>query len=279
MQNIVYIGNRKSIVEEIDKHPHFNLIKVFFLKDAGSISTRNSEITLFDKNDFSLIHDFLQKKNYDICASGGCPFILPVDQYDSGRIFINSHPSLLPFGKGIHPINEVFLSGRESFGSTVHFLTNKLDGGDIIEQAQFKLTNELDVSLVYSFIFKFEADVFRLALDQLSQTSDLKATKQDDHGTYYSRKPGDEILNPASDCSEIFLRKIKAFSSKNLGAALPLGENLLRVFHAEKISSVELIKYLPPLKVGDITKIPNTDYIAVRLKDGYLVIKSWFEGK
>ena len=118
-----------------------------------------------------------------------------------------------------------------------------------------------------------------MTIDAMETLGTRLPSKQDDHGTYYSRKPGDEILNPASDCSEIFLRKIKAFSSKNLGAALPLGENLLRVFHAEKISSVELIKYLPPLKVGDITKIPNTDYIAVRLKDGYLVIKSWFEGK
>jgi len=53
-----------------------------------------------------------------------------------GRI-VNIHPSLLPKHKGLHTHRSVLLAGEREHGSSVHFVTDELDGGPVIYQARF----------------------------------------------------------------------------------------------------------------------------------------------
>jgi phosphoribosylglycinamide formyltransferase 1 len=50
---------------------------------------------------------------------------------------INLHPSLLPKYKGANAIEESFHSGDKECGVSVHWVSEELDGGEIIEQARF----------------------------------------------------------------------------------------------------------------------------------------------
>ncbi len=60
----------------------------------------------------------------------------------TGRL-INIHPSLLPAFPGLNTHARVLESGATEHGATVHFVTDALDGGPIIEQARLKvLPNE-----------------------------------------------------------------------------------------------------------------------------------------
>jgi len=47
---------------------------------------------------------------------------------------INIHPSILPLFKGGNALEESYLSNMKVAGATVHFVSNELDSGDIIEQ-------------------------------------------------------------------------------------------------------------------------------------------------
>ncbi|NIY49026.1 phosphoribosylglycinamide formyltransferase [Cedecea colo] len=53
----------------------------------------------------------------------------------SGRL-INIHPSLLPKYPGLHTHRQVLDNGDEDHGTSVHFVTDELDGGPVILQAK-----------------------------------------------------------------------------------------------------------------------------------------------
>lgn len=57
-----------------------------------------------------------------------------VAQY-AGRL-LNIHPSLLPKYPGLHTHRQVLDNGDEEHGTSVHFVTDELDGGPVILQAK-----------------------------------------------------------------------------------------------------------------------------------------------
>lgn len=63
-----------------------------------------------------------------------------LDAYE-GRI-INIHPALLPSFKGAHGILDAYNYGVKIMGVTIHYVNKEVDGGKIIAQDCFHLTNE-----------------------------------------------------------------------------------------------------------------------------------------
>ncbi|MCT1468688.1 phosphoribosylglycinamide formyltransferase [Citrobacter freundii] len=62
---------------------------------------------------------------------------------------LNIHPSLLPKYPGLHTHRQVLENGDEEHGTSVHFVTNELDGGPVILQAKvpvFEGDSEDDVT-------------------------------------------------------------------------------------------------------------------------------------
>lgn len=56
-----------------------------------------------------------------------------------GRMF-NIHPSLLPKFRGLHTHQRALEDGEKVHGASVHFVTEELDGGPLIIQAQVLVT-------------------------------------------------------------------------------------------------------------------------------------------
>ncbi|MET4608676.1 methionyl-tRNA formyltransferase [Bradyrhizobium sp. JR4.1] len=88
---------------------------------------------------------FLDSMN-DIAPHGGFlvsviwPWIFPANilaQFDQGGI--NLHPAPLPEYRGSRGRTHAILNGDESFGVTVHYLSEQLDGGDIIGELRFPI--------------------------------------------------------------------------------------------------------------------------------------------
>lgn len=76
---------------------------------------------------------------------------------------INLHPSLLPLFKGANAIEESFASPMKVAGISVHFVSEELDGGDIIAQQCFEKTEDMCLE-------DFEAKIHSLEHDLLPQT-------------------------------------------------------------------------------------------------------------
>ena len=56
-------------------------------------------------------------------------------QHYQGRL-LNIHPSLLPKHKGLHTHQRALEAGETVHGASVHFVTEELDGGPVVLQAQ-----------------------------------------------------------------------------------------------------------------------------------------------
>ena len=67
---------------------------------------------------------------------------------DFGYKILNIHPSLLPKFKGLETHKRVLNSKEKFTGCTVHYVTSKLDSGNIIMQKKIKISeNETEYSL------------------------------------------------------------------------------------------------------------------------------------
>lgn len=97
----------------------------------------NIETHILKKTELSL---FLEGKTLDLLVLAGYLSILQPDVLSvwEGKI-INIHPALLPKfgGKGMHGIHvheAVIAAGEKKSGCTVHYVTEKIDAGEILDQ-------------------------------------------------------------------------------------------------------------------------------------------------
>ncbi|NJD00662.1 phosphoribosylglycinamide formyltransferase, partial [Candidatus Erwinia dacicola] len=86
----------------------------------------------------------------DLVVLAGCMRILSAEfvQRYAGRM-LNIHPSLLPKYPGLHTHRQAIENGDEEHGTSVHFVTEELDGGPVILQAKvpvFSDDSEEDVT-------------------------------------------------------------------------------------------------------------------------------------
>lgn len=83
------------------------------------------------------LNAYLQSQHLDIIACAGFMRIMtPVLITPWAGRMINIHPSLLPLYRGLHTHERAIADGQKEAGCTVHYVTLKLDGGPIIDQAR-----------------------------------------------------------------------------------------------------------------------------------------------
>jgi phosphoribosylglycinamide formyltransferase 1 len=93
---------------------------------------------------------------------------------------VNIHPSYLPAFKGAHGIRDAFNAGVRETGVTVHFVTNKLDSGKIIEQKKIKISKNDTLESLEKKIHALEHKIYPKAILKLIEkncpacTSEIK---------------------------------------------------------------------------------------------------------
>ena len=275
-KRVVFIGNRPKVLDAILANKNLELLKAFVIEQPmikDNISNNIERIKSVGEKE--KVVDYLLNEDYDICLSAGCSYILPISSLPNEKLFINCHPSVLPFGKGIHPLNECFLSGRGKAGVTIHLLVDELDAGDILNQIEFDLTDEVDVSLLYGFIFDLEAELLSKTLSQIIENDmRYKAIAQIGEGTYYSREKKAREFMAEDVRIETFLNNVRAFSSKNLGIILRTSEEEFIVYSAERIVNPFILDRYKKISIGSI--VFKTDEVTlIRLKDGMVKLNNY----
>jgi phosphoribosylglycinamide formyltransferase-1 len=86
-----------------------------------------------------------------------------VDHYE-GRI-LNIHPALLPSYPGLNTHERVLDAGDEFHGSTVHFVTEELDGGPRILQGRIKVAPTTDSQELMARVQEVEHEIYPTAAD------------------------------------------------------------------------------------------------------------------
>jgi phosphoribosylglycinamide formyltransferase 1 len=115
--------------------------------DAGGLEfalSQNIARTVVNHRDYPSREAFdtalnaeLQKHALDfVCCAGFMRIMTPVLITPWAGRMLNIHPSLLPLYKGLHTHKRALADGAKVHGASVHFVSEDLDGGEVILQAQ-----------------------------------------------------------------------------------------------------------------------------------------------
>ncbi len=140
-------SNAEAIVKYFANNEQVKVVAVLSDKQNAGVHERMSSFgiktityTKRQWNEATGIISFLKQEQVDLIVLAGFLAIVQpaiIEAYKN-RI-INIHPSLLPrhggtgmWGINVH--NAVISSGDKKSGITIHYVTNEIDGGDIIAQ-------------------------------------------------------------------------------------------------------------------------------------------------
>ena len=88
---------------------------------------------------------------------------------------INIHPSLLPSFKGKNSIEDAYRFGCKYIGATIHWVSEDMDAGEIIEQEGFRIENDATLTEVVKKMHLLENGIYpRVVHDLITQEKDCK---------------------------------------------------------------------------------------------------------
>jgi phosphoribosylglycinamide formyltransferase 1 len=143
-------GSNMRALVEASRDPAYPAEIVFVASNksdaVGLIFARENKIAtaVVNHKDFPTREAFdnalnaeLQKHALDIvCCAGFMRIMTPVLITTWAGRMLNIHPSLLPLYKGLHTHERALADGAKIHGASVHFVSEELDGGEVIEQAE-----------------------------------------------------------------------------------------------------------------------------------------------
>ncbi|MBN2870320.1 MAG: phosphoribosylglycinamide formyltransferase, partial [Campylobacterales bacterium] len=104
-----------------------------------------------------------------VVLSGFMRILTPV--FTSRVRSINLHPALLPAFKGARAIERSFESDEKICGVSVHWVTDELDGGEVIMQKSFPKSDDETLESFTAKIRAIEHEILPLSVIQLLKDS------------------------------------------------------------------------------------------------------------
>jgi formyltetrahydrofolate-dependent phosphoribosylglycinamide formyltransferase len=114
------------------------------------------------------MHAELLAHKIDYVCLAGFMRLLSADFVHTWRgKMLNIHPSLLPQFKGAHAVRDALTAGAKESGCTVHLVTEELDSGEIIAQAQVPILPGDTEESLHQRIHAEEHVIYPQALEKL----------------------------------------------------------------------------------------------------------------
>lgn len=128
-------------------------------------SHRGMERAAFDR----LVNAELRRHDVELVALAGYMRLLSPEFIRAweGRI-LNIHPSLLPAYKGLDTHSRALAAGEPLAGCSVHLVTEDLDGGSVLAQAQVRIRPRDTAETLAERVLKEEHKLYPEALDRFA---------------------------------------------------------------------------------------------------------------
>lgn len=137
----------------------------------------------------------LRALNVDLIVSIAAPQIFKRELLElPGHGCINIHNALLPQYQGVLPSFHVLANGEEYTGTTVHYMVEKIDAGDIILQEKFKIeAHDTLHSLVYRTKITIGPRLLLQAIEQIENKTVQMIPVDWAQATYFSFPDADAV--------------------------------------------------------------------------------------
>ncbi len=183
-------------------------IKVSFV--CGRLKTNDKKLReIAEKNKIKFLKiknvnsskfiEYIKKNKIDLLCSMSYNQIFKNEIIDSvKKKIINCHAGKLPFYRGRSILNWVLINGEKDFGITTHFINNKIDKGNIINQKIFTISKKDNF---HSLLKKCYVECPKLLYKSVKeiQANKYKSIPQSKISKQFSyfpkRKNGDEIID------------------------------------------------------------------------------------
>jgi methionyl-tRNA formyltransferase len=117
---------------------------------------------------------------------------------------LNMHGSLLPKYRGRAPVNWAVLAGERETGATLHYMTIKPDGGDIVAQAAVPILPDDSAREVFDKVTVMAEVMLDRVLPSLVAGNAPRTPQDLSRGSYFGgRRPEDGIIDWNSDATTI----------------------------------------------------------------------------
>lgn len=272
---ILFIGNRIFVLKELLKLDY----KLTIYAKENSLLEKylvDKNIIFYSFNDQNKneIIELVKKEDYDFLISNGCPFVLPTTK----KIMINIHPTYLPYLRGKTPLNGILYNKMDFWGATMHYISSKIDGGNIIYQERHSVTPDLDLGLLYFLSFSLEGIVFRKGWDLLLKSNFIFLGNVNDvsNGSYFNRTKDKMRVDFSTMSTDDLLRVINSFGIESQGVNVNgLKNNSIKtIYEATKITNDYLLKLYLDKKPGETILHYDSKYL-VKTIDGILKITKY----
>jgi methionyl-tRNA formyltransferase len=279
MKTCVVIGNRCSGIEGLNDFGGLQIVTVFAVENSRlseAVLPPSCDRVIFSSKESRSVIEKIAQLSFDVLLSAGCPVILPVSKIKkTDQLFINIHPSLLPLGRGTHPINEVLLAGRKHFGATLHYMDDGVDTGRIIHQEREPVTEDLDLGLLYHLAFSLERKVVANGFQKLAGSAYLlEGQAQEGESSYYTRKSDDHKIDLSVIGVAELLRRVKAFGIHGQGVEFVTSGQRITAYAAEAITNALLASEFARAQPGELL-LRYDGKLIVKTQDGYARISDY----
>jgi methionyl-tRNA formyltransferase len=136
---------------------------------------------------------------------------------------LNMHGSLLPKFRGRAPVNWAVLAGERETGATLHYMTIKPDGGDIVAQTAVPILPDDTAREVFDKVTVAAEMTLARVLPTLAAGTAPRVPQDLAHGSYFGgRRPEDGIIDWSGDATAIH-NLVRAVAPPYPGAFTAIG--------------------------------------------------------
>ena len=212
-------------IYSIDPHSLCRLITIDDSDDARScykkfhtFATKN-KIPISVLNKPSELYTIVEDDPPELIMLVGWYWIIPneiLEKVPSGIVGI--HSSNLPQYRGFAPLVWSIINGDKKTGISLFYLADGIDEGDIIDQRELLIGENVSISSLLNDTEKLSLDMINQNYKKILKGTNKRATQSENNVSYCSiRKPGDGRINWSED-NNIIHNFIRAQSDPYPGA-------------------------------------------------------------
>jgi methionyl-tRNA formyltransferase len=117
---------------------------------------------------------------------------------------LNMHGSLLPKYRGRAPVNWAILAGEKETGATLHYMVERADAGDIVDQLAVPILEDDDAREVFNKVTVAAEIILARSLPSLLAGTERRIPQRVERGQYFGRRrPEDGRIDWARSAREI----------------------------------------------------------------------------
>jgi len=158
--------------------------------------------------------------DYIICVH--FPYIFPPEVLSIPKCgVLNLHPAYLPWNRGWHTPTWAIWDGTP-YGATLHFMSEEIDGGDIIHQKRVRVLPGDTADSLYKRVMKLEYEVFKEAWPRVVDGTYTRKPQVLSNGSFHRKEDIKTIRQ--LDLSEVtntekILRRLRALTTSDASEA------------------------------------------------------------